>query len=86
MPLTFEDRKRRMPIGAQQRVAVAQGVPESFVSAAMRDELHPKREPTREKLRRVQEALAAEIDPALPVEEVFPQTKQEAALESAQTS
>lgn len=70
MPFTFEDRKRRMPIGAQLRVAEAVGVHESFVSAAMRDELHPKRDATRAKLRAVQEALAAEIGE--PVAEVFP--------------
>lgn len=76
MPLTFEDRKRRMPIGAQARVAAAAGVQQSQVSDAMRDQWHAKTEQTRQKLRRVQELLASEI--GLPVEEVFPQTTPEA--------
>jgi hypothetical protein len=77
MPLSFEDRKRRMPIGAQQRVAVAVGVPESFVSRAMRDEVHAKRPATREKLCQVQALLAAELGEK--AEDVFPEMEQEAA-------
>jgi hypothetical protein len=69
MPLTFEDRKKRIPIGAQRRVADGQGVKESYVSAAMRDEVHPKTANSRAKLRRVQEALALEL--GLTVDEVF---------------
>lgn len=83
MPLTFEERKRRMPIGAQVRVAVTAGVPESKVSDAMRDQWHPKTDATQQKLRRVQELLAAEL--GLPVEEAF-EIQQEAAPATAHAS
>jgi transcriptional regulator with XRE-family HTH domain len=76
MPFTFEDRKRRLSFGAQQRIARALGVRESYVSAAMRDEVHPKTPKSWAKLRRVQDAIAADL--GAPVAEVFDQTQQEA--------
>ncbi len=69
MPISIADRKHRMPFGAQQEVADELEVPKSYVSAVMSDEVFPKTEETREKLRRVQEALAKKLE--LPVEDVF---------------
>jgi hypothetical protein len=59
-----------MPYGAQVAVATELEVAESYVSAVMNDEVKPKTDATREKLARVQAALARKLE--LPVEEVFP--------------
>lgn len=69
-----------MPFGAQREVASEEAVSESYVSAVMSDEVFPKTQPTREKLARVQSALAKKLD--RPVEDVFP-PKHEAATAAA---
>lgn len=79
-PLTIADRKHLMPFGAQVQVATEEGVAQSYVSAVMNDEVFPKTDATREKLARVQAALARKLE--RPVEEVFP-PKQEAATAAA---
>ena len=66
-----------MPQGAQRQVATELEVAESYVSAVMNGEVRPKTDPTREKLSRVQIALAQKLD--LPVDDVFPEHAQTAA-------
>lgn len=81
MPLTTADRKHRMPYGAQKDVASEQGVTAAYVSLVMNDEVRPKTEAGRKKLRRVQVAIARKL--SVTVDEAFPpaipQTNQEAA-------
>jgi hypothetical protein len=79
-PLSIADRKHLMPHGAQVQVASDEGVAESYVSAVMNDDVRPKTPASREKLARVQAALARKLD--RPVEDVFP-TKHEAATVAA---
>lgn len=67
-----------MPFGARLQVATEEGVAQSYVSAVMNDEVWPKTDATREKLARVQAALARKLE--LPVEEVFPPARSEAAV------
>jgi hypothetical protein len=71
MPLSIAERKHRMPYGAQVAVATELEVAESYVSAVMNGEVRPKTDVTREKLSRVQIALAHKLE--LPVEEAFPE-------------
>ena len=66
-----------MPYGAQVAVATELEVAESYVSAVMNGEVRPKTEATREKLARVQVALAQKLE--LPVDEVFPEHERVAA-------
>jgi hypothetical protein len=80
MPITIAERKHRMPHGAQKAIALELAVDEAFVSRAMNDEVFPKTEPTREKLRLVQEAIAQKLE--LPIDDVFP-PKHEAATVAA---
>lgn len=84
MPLTTAERKHLMPYGAQKEVATEQGATEAYVSLAMNGEVRPKTEAGRQKLRRIQEALAAKL--GVPVAEAFPETIQEAAPALAHTS
>lgn len=77
-PLSIADRKHLMPFGAQVQVATEEGVAQSYVSAVMNDEVFPKTEATREKLARVQAALARKL--GRPVKDVFPETTREAAV------
>lgn len=70
MPLTIAERKHLMPYGAQVQVATEEDVAESYVSAVMNDEVHPKTDATRDKLARVQAALARKLDRS--VDDVFP--------------
>ncbi len=77
MPLTIAERKYRMPYGAQLEVAREEGVAPSYVSAVMNGEVRPKTDPTRQKLQRVQAALAGKL--GVSVEEAFPSQSQPAA-------
>lgn len=77
-PLSIAERKHLMPHGAQRAVASEQMVSESYLSAVMNGEVFPKTPPTREKLARVQAALAAKLN--RPVEDVFPEMTREAAV------
>jgi transcriptional regulator with XRE-family HTH domain len=77
MPLTIAERLHQMPHGAQAEVVRELGLSRTYVSAVMNDEVRPKTEPTRLKLRETQEALAAKL--GRPVDEVFPEANQEAA-------
>lgn len=78
MPLTIAERKHRMPFGAQREVATEEGVDEAYVSKAMNDEVHPKTPEARQKLRRVQVALARKLK--VRVEDVFPSQPASAAV------
>lgn len=82
--LSLAERLHQLPFGAQIRVAEKEGVSKQYVSRVMHDEMHPKTPAARERMRRVQGFLAAEL--GRPVEDVFPQTKQEAAPRMAQAS
>lgn len=70
MALSVADRKHRLPHGAQKEIAdaLANG-DKSYTSRALAGEIHPKTEPAKAKLRRVQEAFAEKFK--LPVEDVF---------------
>lgn len=70
MPLTVAERKHLMPYGAQKEVAQDEEVPEPYVSLVMNDALHPKTEVAKQKLRRVQVAIARKL--RMRVDEVFP--------------
>ena len=72
MPLTVAERKHLMPHGAQKEVAEAEGVAVSYVSAVMAGEVFPKTEPSRQKLRRVQRALARKLGRT--IADAFPET------------
>ena len=71
MLLTIAERKHLMPYGAQKDVATEQGASEGYVSLAMNDELRPKTQAGRKKLRRVQVAIARKLGRT--VDDVFPQ-------------
>lgn len=77
-PLSIADRKHLMPHGAQAQVATEEGVAESYVSAVMNGDVRPKTPASREKLARVQAALARKLD--RPTEDVFPESTREAAV------
>ena len=69
MPLTTAERKHLMPYGAQKEVATEEGATEAYVSLAMNDEVHPKTEAGREKLRRVRVRIAGKL--GITVDEAF---------------
>lgn len=73
-----------MPFGAQREVSAEQRVDPGYVSKVMNGEIRPKTLPSRKKLRRVQVAIARKLGRT--VDEVFPQTKQEAAPVLARAS
>lgn len=82
-----------MPYGAQAAVATELGADKSVVSAIARGEYRAKTAPTKERVREIQQALAAQFDPPLPVWEVFeewdgerPETQQEAPPATAKAS
>lgn len=79
MPITIAERKHLMPHGSQKAVAAELAVDEAFVSKVMSDDVRPKTEAGRKKLRRVQVALARKLGRT--VDDVFP--KQEAAIAAA---
>lgn len=70
MPLTIADRKHQMPYGAQREVASEQKCTEAYVSLVMSDDVRPRTEVARKKLRRVRVALARKL--GRPVDDVFP--------------
>lgn len=91
MPLSLAECKHRMPHGALQRVARAEGVANSYVTAVMNRTAAPKSPEARERVRRIQIALAQQIGED--VDDVFPpeqepgaQTNEEAAPLAARAS
>ncbi|MBA3891593.1 MAG: hypothetical protein H0X64_13795 [Gemmatimonadaceae bacterium] len=70
MALSTAERKHRMPFGAQKAIAAEEGVAESYVSAAVADELRPKTPAARMRLRRIRVAVARKLK--MRVDEVFP--------------
>lgn len=83
-PLTRAERLDQMPFGGQQRVATKLKKSKQLVSQVMRGEWHPKTAKGRATARQIQAALAAEL--GRPVEEVFPQIRQEAPRPKARAS
>lgn len=69
MALSVADRKHLMPFGAQKEVALEESVAQSYVSAVMSNEVRPKTEHSRKRLRRVQVAIARKL--RMRVDEVF---------------
>lgn len=69
MALTVAERKHRMPHGGQHRLAKRFGVTDSYLSAVMAGECHPKSKRTKLRLRRMQLAIAAEL--GLSLDDVF---------------
>lgn len=72
MPLTIAERKYRMPHGALQQIARAEGVANSYVTAVMNGTVAPQSLAARKKLRRLQVALARKL--RVTVDEAFPPT------------
>jgi len=71
MPLTTAERKHRMPFGSQREIAREEAVDEAYVSKAIADEIFPKTDEARVKLRRVRVAIARRLK--VRVDEAFPQ-------------
>lgn len=71
MPLSIADRLHQMPFGAQAAVVEKLHVNKSIVSQVARGGYHPKTEDGRAVRRQIQQALAAQFDPPLPVWDVF---------------
>lgn len=88
MPLSLAECKHRLPHGAMQRVARAEGVVNSYVTAVMNRTAAPKSPEARERVRRIQLALAAEI--GVDVDDAFPaeggETNEEAEPLAARAS
>lgn len=71
MPLSIADRLHRLPFGAQAAVVEKLHVNKSIVSQVARGGYQPKTEDGRAVRRQVQEALAAQFVPPMPVWEAF---------------
>lgn len=84
MPLSVAERKHRMPFGGQLAVAKALGVSKSYVSAVMADRVLALTPAARARLRRAQRAIARKL--GQPLDDVFPQTTEEAAPATARAS
>lgn len=61
MPLSIAERKYRMPHGALQEVARAEGVANSYVTAVMNGTVAAKSPRAKKRLRRIQVALARKL-------------------------
>jgi hypothetical protein len=70
MVLTIAERKHLMPYGAQKEIAIDEGVDEGYVSRVMNDDVRPKTLRGKQKLRRIQVAIARKL--RVRVEEAFP--------------